>query len=112
LFSKVKKAYYKLSLKFHPDKCDAEHRAVNTVKFQVLGKIYTILSDADKKKLYDETGRVDDDDGDLASKDGQSYWRNLFKKVTKADVDKFFVEYRNSPEERADLLRLYTKHSG
>ena len=36
----------------------------------------------------------------------------MFKKITKSDVDKFFAEYRDSTEERADLLRLYEKHQG
>ena len=40
---KIKKAYYKLSLKFHPDKCSVSDREENTKKFQCLGKIHKIL---------------------------------------------------------------------
>lgn len=71
------------------------------------------MSDAEKKKIYDEQGIVDDETtSEFATRDWKDYWRNLFKKVTKADVDNFFAEYRNSSEERADLLRLYEKHAG
>lgn len=52
----VKKAYYKQSLKVHPDRVDDENKDVATEKFQTLGKVYTILSDTEKRKIYDETG--------------------------------------------------------
>lgn len=61
--------------------------------------------------MYDEQGVVDDD-SDLETRNWEEYWRNMFKKITKSDVDKFFAEYRDSAEERADLLRLYEKHQG
>jgi DnaJ family protein C protein 9 len=83
------------------------------IKFQVLCKVYSILSDADKKKIYDESGLIDgENDLFSSSKDWNEYWRGLFKKVTKEDVDKFFSDYKDSAEERADLLRLYEKHKG
>lgn len=77
-----------------------------------MSKIYSILSDAEKKKLYDEQGIVDDESGEFDTKDWNEYWRTLFKKVTKADFEKFFADYRDSAEERVDLLRIYEKHEG
>ena len=41
--SAIKKAYYKLSLKFHPDKSSDANRDLNTKKFQALSKINMIL---------------------------------------------------------------------
>ena len=39
----IKKAYYKLSLKFHPDKSTDENLAANTARFQVCSlKIYKL----------------------------------------------------------------------
>ena len=53
----VKKGYYKLSLKVHPDRVSDENREGATSKFQTLGKIYAVLSDKSKRNLYDETGK-------------------------------------------------------
>ena len=53
----VRKAYYKLSLKVHPDRVPAEELEEATRKFQTLGKIYEILSDDDRRAIYDEDGK-------------------------------------------------------
>ena len=51
--------------------------------FQIICKIYLILSDEDKRSVYDDTGTVDDDDDDLApDRDWNEYWRLLFPQVT------------------------------
>ena len=52
----VKKAYRRLSLKVHPDRVGKKEKKAATCKFQVLGKVYSILSDKDKRAVYDETG--------------------------------------------------------
>ncbi|KAJ6264812.1 hypothetical protein Dda_0964 [Drechslerella dactyloides] len=50
----IKKAYRKGALKFHPDKNkDDEHAAE---KFKDLGQAYEILSEPEKRKLYDQYG--------------------------------------------------------
>jgi len=53
---KVKKGYHKVSLKVHPDRVAEEDKEASTVKFQILGKVYCILSDKEKRAVYDETG--------------------------------------------------------
>ena len=52
----VKKAYYKQSLQVHPDRVNPEEKENATEKFKTLGQVYSILSDTEKRKLYDETG--------------------------------------------------------
>lgn len=52
----MKKAYYKLSLKVHPDKVADAEKEEATEKFQLLSKLYQIISDDKKRKIYDKTG--------------------------------------------------------
>ena len=49
--AQIKKAYYKTSLKVHPDRVDSEARESATKKFQTLGAVYKILSDKDSRDL-------------------------------------------------------------
>nr|XP_006630339.2 PREDICTED: dnaJ homolog subfamily B member 12 isoform X1 [Lepisosteus oculatus] len=49
----LKKAYRKLALKFHPDK---NHCPGATEAFKAIGNAYAVLSNADKRKQYDQYG--------------------------------------------------------
>lgn len=88
----VKKAYYRLSLQVHPDRVAENEKEVSTEKFKVLTKIQGVLGDAEKKKLYDEQGIIDDDiDSEI---DWQKLWREYFKPITTADIDNFQQKYK------------------
>lgn len=52
--STLKKAYRKLAVKWHPDKNPDNAEA--TEKFQKISEAYATLSDAPKRKLYDQYG--------------------------------------------------------
>lgn len=58
----MKKAYRKLAAKLHPDKNKDDPNS--SEKFQDLGAAYEVLSDADKRKVYDRCGE------DCLKKDG------------------------------------------
>ena len=51
----VTKAYRKLAVKFHPDVANGDKDAA-TKKFHEVQEAYDVLSDPDRRKLYDETG--------------------------------------------------------
>ena len=57
------KAYYKAARKYHPDRVPKDQRAEANIKFQTLGAVYAVLSDASKRDYYDDTGDVEDDLG-------------------------------------------------
>lgn len=49
----IKRAYRKLSLKYHPDKNPSEDAAA---KFAEIAAAYDVLSDDEKRKAYDSGG--------------------------------------------------------
>ena len=52
--SQIKRAFRKLSLKYHPDKNKGSEEA--TVMFQKISKAYEVISDPDKRAIYDVDG--------------------------------------------------------
>ncbi|GLH07232.1 DnaJ subfamily C member 9 [Gryllus bimaculatus] len=104
----VRKAYHRLSLIVHPDRVENEKKAEATEKFKVLGKVHSILSDKEKKSIYDDTGSYDEED-EQAEKDWSEYWRRLFKKITLEDINRY---EKRSEEELGDLKRAYIEGKG
>jgi len=86
-----------------------EEKENATEKFKTLGQVYSILSDTEKRKLYDETGSVDGED---MLKNWEDYWRLLFKKVSKEDIIEFEKKYKGSEEEAMDIKQIYNRFKG
>ena len=55
--SEIKKAYYKLARENHPDKLSEENREEGTKMFQKIGEAYEVLSDKQKREIYDQVGK-------------------------------------------------------
>ena len=104
-----------VSLRVHPDRATPEDRETSTKKFQALGATYKILSDADSKALYDESGEIHDENDPILSdpnRDWEGHWRMMFAKVTLDDIKNFEKQYRDSDEEKADLKKAYLEGEG
>jgi len=111
--SEIKKGYHKASLKVHPDRAKDEDKESATLKFQCVSAVYAVLSDKDRKGLYDDCGEVDDENDPLnEDRDWQDYWRLLFPKVTLKDIQNFENEYRGTDEERNDIKAAYLESEG
>lgn len=48
----IKRAFRKLSLKYHPDKNPGNEEAAST--FKQINRAYEVLSDKDKRQVYDQ----------------------------------------------------------
>jgi DnaJ family protein C protein 9 len=99
--SDIKKAYYKLALKYHPDRYGPESSVEATQKFQQIQFAYSILSDEGKRANYDKTGSVE-----------ESYAEYEEIHVTLQDIEAFKEKYIGSNEEKEDLIKLYQTHKG
>lgn len=52
----IKKAYKKLALKYHPDRNTDQNKETAQKKFVEINEAYEVLSDEDKRKVYDQFG--------------------------------------------------------
>lgn len=105
----IKKAYYHLALLHHPDR-NSSVEAKET--FQRVGQAYEVLSDPARRRLYDETGIIEAGGGGEAAANWGAYFRELFQRVTFADLDAFKATYIGSAEEYEDVLAGYMKYHG
>lgn len=104
----IRRSYYRLSMRFHPDRATEDEA---TEKFQTLSRMNEILSDKERRAVYDETGEVDDESMP-SDRDWTEYWRVLYKKISEEDVRAFHEGYKGSEEEMEDLKAAYLASEG
>ncbi|CRK94665.1 CLUMA_CG008165, isoform A [Clunio marinus] len=110
--AEIKKAYYKHALKVHPDRVPESEKENATEKFKVLAKINEVLSDDNRRKLYDEQGIVDDDDDEKFGSTWLEAFKNIFKPISESDIDNYRKEYVGSELEKSDLKKAYVNGKG
>lgn len=109
----IRRGYHRVSLKVHPDRVGEAGQEAATRQFQILGKVYSVLSDQEKRAVYDEQGTVDEEaDGLSQDRDWLAYWRLLFKKITLEDIKNFEEKYIGSEEELTDIKQAYMDFEG
>jgi DnaJ-class molecular chaperone len=74
----IKKAFRKLAMKYHPDKCKGD--AEKAEKFKEINEAYDALSDPNKKKMYDQFGTCEgmDMQGMPEGMNMENIFENLF----------------------------------
>ncbi|KAL2075420.1 hypothetical protein VTL71DRAFT_363 [Oculimacula yallundae] len=109
----IKSAYRKAALKHHPDKAAPHLKDEAHTKFQEIAFAYAVLSDPIRKKRYDKTGSTSesmDVDGDFSWTD---FYSEQFRDVVTEDaIERFASSYKNSDEERDDVIKAYEKYKG
>jgi DnaJ family protein C protein 9 len=95
------------------DKASPNKQEEAKVKFQELAFAYAILSDPIRRKRYDVTGSTSESleaDVDFSWSD---FYRSQYADIVTPDaIEKFSKQYKNSDEERDDVLAAYERFQG
>lgn len=108
----ITKSYYKIALKVHPDRVEETEKEAATEKFKVLAKLHQVLTDKEKRKLYDEQGIVGEDDDESFGASWLETWNQFFKPISEEQINSYEKQYIDSELERADIRRAYLNGKG
>lgn len=109
----IKRAYKKLSLKYHPDKLQGQQQD-ESVKdaFPRIQFAYSVLSDANKRQRYDSIGSLNEvEEGDEFF-NWKEYFDSLNDKITIEMIEEDKHRYQNGPEEESDILQNFIYYEG
>jgi curved DNA-binding protein CbpA len=102
------KAYKRLALQYHPDRCGGDKFAAK--QFAKISKMHQTLIDSRKRKFYDQHGEASDmSDGFLNAYD---LWKETFPAVTVDDTEAFKVKYEDTEEEYTDVVNAFNTTKG
>ncbi|KAL8674727.1 MAG: hypothetical protein Q9168_000885 [Polycauliona sp. 1 TL-2023] len=113
--AEIRTAYKKLALKHHPDKAGPSQKSTAHSTFQNIAFAYAILSSPHRRTLYDTTGSTSETLSSLSDDDDfnwLSFFRAQYSSLSASALDDFSSSYKESEEERKDLLAAYEKHKG
>ena len=108
----IRTAYRKAALKHHPDKVAPSDVSSAKQKFQQVASAYAILSDPKRRQRYDRTGSTSEILEDDADFDWHSFFRAQYREIDGAAIEEFSRSFKESDEERAELLGNYAKYKG
>lgn len=109
----IKKAYKKLSLKYHPDKIQQQSLDEDNTLFPQIQFAYSILSDPAKRNRYDTTGSLGllgEDPDDIFN--WKEYFELTTEKITIDMIEEDRAKYQGSEEEKEDILHNFVYYEG
>jgi len=93
--SDIKKAYRKMAVKYHPDKNPNNPAAVE--QFKEVSEAYEVLSDENKRKMYDQYGKE-------ALKEGHASAEDIFSQFFGGGFSSFFGGGPRGPKKGDDIV--------
>ena len=78
--AKIKKAYKRLAMKYHPDR-NKDDKAGAEKKFKEVRKAYDVISDPQKRSAYDQFGHAGVEQGAGGFSGGKPFWGDRKRKT-------------------------------
>lgn len=97
-----------MARKYHPDRVETQDKPVANDKFHIIYQAYTILTNEEKKKLYDSG----DSDVIFSKKMKSASWERHMKVIPDDVFEQAAKEYKNSIKEQEDIIREFTIAKG
>ena len=106
--TEIRKAYRRLVSLCKPDKNKKDSKASS--KFSNISRAFKILSNAESRKIYDETGEYDEENqGEINISETLTYFRKIY---SPKDIEDFEKKYVGSEDEEEDLINFYNENGG
>lgn len=99
----IKKAYRKLAIKYHPDKNPGDKEAEN--KFKEISEAYSVLSNEEKRKIYDKYGKEGLNQGDGMKFDPSEIFERFFSSSFSSNFEHPFSNFFRSSQQRSDVKK-------
>jgi DnaJ family protein C protein 9 len=106
--AEIKKAYRQRALQTHPDKQLQQNAAIAAAAFAEVHRAYEIVSDPERRKIYDERGEEQSADFQSA----YEFFRSFFPRVKPEDISGYAKTYKHSEQEKHDLREFFVKSNG
>lgn len=104
----IKSAYKKLAIKWHPDK-NPDNEKEASEQFKLIAEAYGVLSDPEKKQMYDNFGNVDFDHAEMPKRQQTTHafhFSNSYNNSEKIhDSEKIFNELFNGSFHRESIFK-------
>lgn len=104
----VKTNYYKLALKYHPDRVSDDQKAATSAHFNRIHRAYFILANPETKKVYD----AGDEHLLFARPNMTGKWEQHIKIISTTDIDNARMKYQSSVAEEDYIAREVVIGSG
>ncbi|XP_011036516.1 PREDICTED: dnaJ homolog subfamily B member 9-like isoform X5 [Populus euphratica] len=99
--TELRSAYKKLALRWHPDRCSASGNSKFVEeakkKFQAIQQAYSVLSDANKRFLYDVGVYDSDDDENENMEESLEELQELFDEMFQEDLHSIGIDSQAAP---------------